>query len=404
MTMKKRKAGVALAVILGIVVTGCAKAPETEVLSNGVAQAIAGSDSAIESIVRGQDEGNSDVQQEKTVSEDVTDDEPEETQESITTLKKNIGSGENSMQLDAQVVGTQVQTITAGSARINGELLDRQGIKDTLFAGEQVTEDTPEAQAAENGEENIDTSTQMHTDKSYTLANAEGTKNFTTTETAGFVYNDDTLLKNYGKLDQQGTTEKAGVDVSADYTESMAMSQLEAVLSAIVNIPCQIVSATAVYTEDQEGYYKLVFAPVLDNIPFLITEQSTPTDLAEVTGTAQIGKEGIAMLYADSFLWEENEKGEAQQIISQDTVMQLLEKYVQDQNLQVSSDITYTKMLLSWMPVRKDAETAKLIPVWRIYTPFNEAITSGMLDIAAEKGVPTDIWINAVDGSLVRTQ
>ena len=194
------------------------------------------------------------------------------------------------------------------------------------------------------------------------------------------------------------------MDVSADFTESMAMSQLEAALSTIVKIPCQIVSATAVYTENQEGYYKLVFAPVLDNIPFLITEQSTPTDLAEVTGTAQIGKEGIAMLYADSFLWEENEKGEAQQIISQDTVMQLLEKYVQDQNLQVSSDITYTKMLLSWMPVRKDAETAKLIPVWRIYTPFNEAITSGMLDIAAEKDVPTDIWINAVDGSLVRTQ
>ena len=232
--MKKRKAGVALAVILGIVVTGCAKAPETEVLSNGVAQAIAGSDSAIESIVRGQDEGNSNVKQEKTVSEDVTDDEPEETQESITTLKKNIGSGENSMQLDAQVVGTQVQTITAGSARINGELLDRQGIKDTLFAGEKVTEDTPEAQAAENGEENIDTSTQMHTDKSYTLANAEGTKNFTATETAGFVYNDDTLLENYGKLDQQGTTEAAGVDISADFTESMAMSQLEAALSAIV--------------------------------------------------------------------------------------------------------------------------------------------------------------------------
>ena len=232
--MKKRKAGVALAVILGIVVTGCAKAPETEVLSNGVAQAIAGSDSAIESIVRGQDEGHSNVKQEKTVSEDVTDDEPEETQESITTLKKNIGSGENSMQLDAQVVGTQVQTITAGSARINGELLDRQGIKDTLFAGEKVTEDTPEAQAAENGEENIDTSTQMHTDKSYTLANAEGTKNFTATETAGFVYNDDTLLENYGKLDQQGTTEAAGVDISADFTESMAMSQLEAALSAIV--------------------------------------------------------------------------------------------------------------------------------------------------------------------------
>ncbi len=402
--MKKRKAGVALAVILGIVITGCAKAPETEVLSNGVAQAVAKSDSVVESIVQGQKREDSDIQQSDTVSGSVLESNAGKVQNEITTLKKTIGSGEKSMYLDAQVSGAQVQTTTVTCAEVNGDLLDLQGIKDTLFAGEQVTEDSITAQNDEENEETVDTSVQMHTDRSYIMKNATGTKNFTVTQTAGFIYNDDTLLEAYGKLDQQGATETAGVDISADFTENMAVQQLNTVLAAAVKIPCQIVSSSAVYTKDQEGYYKVVFAPVVDNIPFLITEQSAATDLAEVTGTAQIGKEGIAMLYADSFLWEESGKSETQQIISPDTVTQLLEKYVQDQELQVSSDITYTKMLLSWMPLRKDAKTAKLTPIWRIYIPFNEAVVTGMMDTAAEQGVPIDIWINAVDGSLVRTQ
>ncbi len=402
--MKKRKAGVALAVILGIVITGCAKAPDTEVLSNGVAQAVAKSDSVVESIVQGQKREDSDIQQSDTVSDSVLESNARKVQNEITTLKKTIGSGEKSMYLDAQVSGAQVQTTMVACAEVNGDLLDLQGIKDTLFAGEQVTEDSITAQNDEEKEETVDTSVQMHTDRSYTIKNAAGTKNFTMTQTAGFIYNDDTLLETYGKLDQQGTTETAGVDISADFTENMAVQQLNTVLAAAVKIPCQIVSSTAVYTKDQEGYYKVVFAPVVDNIPFLITEQSAATDLAEVTGTAQIGKEGIAMLYADSFLWEKSGKSETQQIISPDTVTQLLEKYVRDQELQVSSDITYTKMILSWMPLRKDAKTAKLTPIWRIYIPFNEAVVTGMMDTAAEQGVPIDIWINAVDGSLVRTQ
>ena len=402
--MKKRKAGVALAVILGIVITGCAKAPETEVLSNGVAQAVAKSDSVVESIVQGQKQEDGDIQQSDTVSGSVLESNVGKVQNEITTLKKTIGSGEKSMYLDAQVSGAQVQTTRVACAEVNGDLLDSQGIKDTLFAGEQVTEDSITAQNDEENEETVDTSVQMHTDRSYTIKNATGTKIFTITQTAGFIYNDDTLLEAYGKLDQQGATETAGADISADFTENMAVQQLNTVLAAAVKIPCQIVSSTAVYTKNQEGYYKVVFAPVVDNIPFLITEQSAATDLAEVTGTAQIGKEGIAMLYADSFLWEESGKSETQQIISPDTVTQLLEKYVQDQELQVSSDITYTKMILSWMPLRKDAKTAKLTPIWRIYIPFNEAVVTGMMDTAAEQGVPIDIWINAVDGSLVRTQ
>lgn len=402
--MKKRKAGVALAVILGIVITGCAKAPETAVLSNGVAQAVAKSDSVVESIVQGQKREDSDIEQSDTVSGSMLESNAGKVQNEITTLTRTIGSGEKSMYLDAQVSGAQVQTTMVECAEVNGDLLDSQGIKDTLFAGEQVTEDSITAQNDEEKEETVDTSVQMHTDRSYTIKNVTGTKNFTITQTAGFIYNDDTLLETYGKLDQQGTTETAGVDISADFTENMAVQQLNTVLAAAVKIPCQIVSSTAVYTNDQEGYYKVVFAPVVDNIPFLITEQSAATDLAEVTGTAQIGKEGIAMLYAESFLWEESGKSETQQIISPDTVTQLLEKYVRDQELQVSSDITYTKMILSWMPLRKDAKTAKLTPIWRIYIPFNEAVVTGMMDTAAEQGVPIDIWINAVDGSLVRTQ
>ena len=47
-----------------------------------------------------------------------------------------------------------------------------------------------------------------------------------------------------------------------------------------------------------------------------------------------------------------------------------------------------------------DWTTAELIPVWRFYIPAEQLTESEMGVVAVNDDIPTDIYINAIDGKI----
>lgn len=80
--------------------------------------------------------------------------------------------------------------------------------------------------------------------------------------------------------------------------------------------------------------------------------------------------------------------------------MSLLEMYISNGQLSCSKEITFSKCGLEYMAKTDDWTTAELIPVWRFYIPAEQLTESEMGVVAVNDDIPTDIYINAIDGKI----
>lgn len=389
-----RKKGILFIAIMCIL-CGCADTPDARD-ENGISYAL--------------DEGDERI---KNIIENDTENENAYLAESSEENKCvcRIGNSDNVINIDAVVSGLNVKTISLKKAEPFPNAINKDNVVDMFFGSEaNVTETNLKAEniteQGNNGEravvQQIETTGQMFLDS------VDGSIHFLQTSHAGFDYRNDKLIVQYKQIETGDRYfEEQNKDISDSYTVDMAKQNLLEIFSKIINTEVQIVSCTSIYNETGDGFYEFVFAPMLENLPLAVNDRENNTDhVVDVYGRAQIGKDGIALIEANNFLWRSSSISNDSEIscLSLEKILEILEEYTTKGEISGSEKITFTRVSLVWLPITKDWTEAELVPVWRFYIPVDELIESGMMDISITENVPTDISINAINGKIENMQ
>lgn len=293
---------------------GCAEAPEAKE-ENGIRYAAEESDENIQSIVA-----------EETDEDDTY---PAEVMDGNRCVC-SIGNSNDVISIDAEVIGLDVETVSAGTAEPDPNAINRDKVIELFFGGEEnVTETAPEEEtnsAQENSGE-IGIISQMNSSGGMFWDSVDGKIHFYQNTHAGFYYSNEELVLQYKQIDTGGSFfEEQNTDISASYTVAMAEQDLLETLSQILNEEVQILSCTSIYNEAGNGYYQFVFAPVLDGVPMAINDRSSdPDSIVDVYARAQIGEDGIAVIEANNFLWTSSASGE-KTVLGFGKILKLLEE------------------------------------------------------------------------------
>lgn len=399
--MKKnvRKKNISFAALIcGLIICilcGCAKTPNVRE-ENGINYAVSKSDESITNII-----------------ENDTENEKEYLVESEGENKCvcRIGNSDNVINIDAVVSGLNVETISLKQAEPFPNAINKTNVIDIFFGGEaNVLENNQKEENNINQENNGERAVvqQMETTGQIFLDSVDGNIHFTQTSHAGFDYRNDKLIAEYKQIETGGSYfEEQNKDISDSYTVDMAKQSLLETFSKIMNTEVQIISCTSIYNETGNGFYEFTFVPMVENLPLAINDRETNTDhIVDVYGRAQIGKEGIALIEANNFLWRSNRISNDSEMdcLSLGKTLEILEEYITKGEITGSEKITFTRVSLVWLPITEDWTEAELVPVWRFYIPCAELIESGMMDISIIENVPTDISINAINGKIESIQ
>lgn len=373
--MFKKISKIVVTTAMGIVciLSGCAKTPNVRE-ENGIHYAVSESDESITNII-----------------ENDTENEKEYLVESEGENKCvcRIGNSDHVINIDAVVSGLNVETISLKQVEPFPDAINKTNVIDVFFGGEENVLENNQKE-----EKNIDS--------------VDGNIHFTQTSHAGFDYRNDKLLAEYKQIETGGSYfEEQNKDISDSYTVDMAKQSLLETFSKIMNTDVQIISCTSIYNETGNGFYEFLFVPIVENLPLAVNDRETNTDhIVDVYGRAQIGKEGIARIEANHFLWRSNRisNDSERNCLSLGKTLEILEEYITKGEIAGSEKITFTRVSLVWLPITEDWTEAELVPVWRFYIPCAELIESGMMDISIIENVPTDISINAINGKIESIQ
>lgn len=323
----------------------------------------------------------------------------------------HIGSSDSVINIDAVVSGLNVETISLKQAEPFPNAIDKENVIDIFFGGEaNVLENNQKEEnninQGNSGERAV--VQKMETTGQMFLDSVDGSIHFTQTSYAGFDYCNDKLVAEYKQIEiGGGYFEEQNKDISDSYTVDMAKQSLLETFSKIMNTDVQIISCTSIYNEIGNGFYEFIFVPMIENLPLAVNDRETNTDhIVDVYGRAQIGKEGIALIETNNFLWRSNSipNDSEMNCLNLGKILEILEEYVTKGEISGSEKITFTRVSLVWLPVTEDWTEAELVPVWRFYIPCAELIESGMMDISIIENVPTDICINAINGKIESIQ
>lgn len=384
--MKKSISGVSTLLLMTLMLTSCAAVPESKT-EDGVNYAVSNSEKAIEEAVRN---GLEDKAQFIEKNGDGY------------TCVCDLGEGDSTFRINARVTNYGTDTVSKIKAEPDPSALDKEQINKLLFDGamvENTNTDTESTEADTDGEENAEMVGMQSTRQMHYSGN-DGTKRFDTITDAGFFFIDDTLSNQYNKIDLNGGI-TGDADISDEYTKEMAVNELTDVIRKIAGMDIAVLSSTSTTDGNGNGYYQIKFVSAIDGIPLAINDRDMNSDnIIDSYGEALIGSDGIAKIEATNLLWKGVKADKKEQCLKLGEVLSLLEMYISNRQLSCSKEITFSKCGLEYMAKTDDWTTAELIPVWRFYIPAEQLTESEMGVVAVNDDIPTDIYINAIDGKI----
>lgn len=381
--MKRNKAGklIAIMTLNMCLLLGCAEAPQTEE-KNGIAYETEQQDEAIQDMIKNE-----------TTESGVKDGEH---------CKKTIGSGNNVINIDAVVSAPEQNTVAVKTAEPDPEALNTDVCMEILMGGkdnlkEIAVDDSGEGMTDDNGEI-VAIQRFIGTPNTKEWSSIDGNLHLSTWN-VGFDFVNDQLNTQYESIGLNGGsyTQKMDGDIAEDYTKEMAKKEVQDVFSQILKLDIEFISCDAVWDDTGAGYYDFTIVPVVDNLPLAVNDRTIDVDeIVDVNGSIRIGKDGIASISAENFLWKITDTDEDSEYISLDSLWDILQEYMDRGDITGSPNVTFSRLSLSWLPITDDWETAELRPVWKIYLPaLDDGIGQAMSDSAA-----SDICINAMNGKI----
>lgn len=391
----RRRACIAI-LAASCILCGCAKAPDAR-SENGVDFAESETDKEIAAMIEneGSDDGGGMDEESYLVSGEDGD-----------RCVCDIGTGDNVIHIDAPVSGLDVDKISPIEVLPFPEAVHKDAAIDILFGGEEnVVEgnggDSEPVEASE-GEESLDIDGIESDFSDLYLDSPDGTIHFVVGSNDNFSYNNDTLTAQYKQLDKEGSITKVGADVSDSFTVEMAEHALLETISGIMGVDVQVESCATYLNKAGEGYYELHFVPTMENMPFVSTREMDADHVVDVSGSAEIGEDGLSSIWATSCLWKKADGADssASDCLSLGKTLEILGKYLEEGEITGADEITFSNVALSWLPTTTDWENFQLIPVWCFSVPYHEYFNTDAMLIASGKNVPTLICINALDGRI----
>lgn len=316
----------------------------------------------------------------------------------------SLGEGDKTLNIDADIGNYDVESVCDVKAEPDPAALDKEQINKILFGNEMVesSEDAGSGDVKQSGESAATVGMPSTQHLNYT--DKDHTKRFTSSTDSGFYYSDSVLISKYNLVDSNGGKTGSG-DLSDQYTLKAACGQLTDTISDIAGMDIVITNSKNVSDGNGNGYYELTFSSAIKGIPLAINDRESNTDdTIDSIGIAVMGQEGIAKIEATNLVWKEDSEGQEQNCLKLGQALSVLETDIASGKIACNSKIIFPKCGLVYLAKTDDWKNAALTPVWRFFIPEEQLVESEMSAIAMDNNIPTDICINAVDGSIEQMQ
>lgn len=381
--MKKNISRVGVLVMMSFTLTACASAPQSRE-EDGVNYAITDSESNIDEAIK-----NGLENKEQFIQKN----------DNGYTCVCELGKGDDIFRINADVTNYEVKTIFNIDVTPNPLGLNIEQINKLLFNDEMIEDTNIESSDTDvQGEHSASVGMQSTQQLNYT--NKAGTKTFNSSTDAGFLYFNNTLSQQYNRIDLNGG-KISDFDISEQYTEEMAINDLEKTILDISGMDIMVSNSKSITDENGNGYYEFEFVSCIDGIPLAVNDREINMDnTIDSYGVATIGKDGIAKIEATNLLWEKVKEDDEKTCLKLGEVLSLLEKYISDGQLSCNKELIFSNCELVYLARTDDWTHAELIPVWRFYIPIDQLVESTMGELAMNDDIPTDICINAIDGTI----
>lgn len=382
--MKKVVTSKILVLLSALLVTGCASVPDSKE-EDGVNYAISDSESEINEFVKnGLEDKNEFILSDKNGHHCIC----------------KLGKAEQKFNINAEVTNYEVATVSSVEAEPCPTMLNKEKIKEYFFDND-ILEDTRSASFEERKKSEESTAmVGMQSTQVINYTNKDHTKLFNSNTDAGFFYFDDTLSAQYNRIDLEGGT-TSNIDISDQYTMEMASEELTKTILDITGIDIIVTKSKSVSDNKGNGYYEFEFTSTVEGIGLAVNDREINTDnTIDSYGVAVMGANGIAKIEATNLLWRSTKENDKQDCLRLGEVLSLLEKYISDGKLTCNDKVVFSKCELVYLARTDDWKSAELVPVWRFYVPIEELVESDMGEIAMNNDIPTDICINAIDGTI----
>lgn len=382
--MKRNK--LILLVSLSCLLMGCAKEPEV-ISENGISYAVNEKNSAIEEIV----------------NEKLEENENSEISEEPYDCVRSIGDGDNIIKIDAIVENVGKKNIELVTVSPYADMFNKEKITEIFFSGEtnvkDITEQINQEEEQQTQDEGIE-EVKMPATNRLCLQSEDEKLLFARKNDTSFYFSNSLLVGRYKENSMQGEENAIEHDLTG-YTVDEAKKRVTEVLKNIGMEDVKIESCRTSYNQQGEGYYDIVFTPVVNELPLVLNEYDMNTDsVVDVYGRVQIGIDGIAETDASNCLWKVTERKKTE-CMNLEQALAVLEQYVINGEIHGVESITYSKCELAYLPTTKDWKTATLTPVWRFYVPAVEYESTDFdWNTVWENGVSLNICINAVTGEI----
>ena len=370
-------------------VTGCSEVPESKE-QDGIEYAV----------------GNV----EKDINEIVKSDEQEsgfftETEEGY-RCKASLGQGTDILNINALVTNRVDTKCKILNAVPSDTAFEKEDILKAFFSeGEQVQElDDIQAYDAENAydSEGIVSERKTSIEHAVHITNQSNTIDFIRASDSSLFYFNNDLNTKYKEISSGEEEYWYNTEKEVAYTIEDAWEEVESVLSGIGVEGLQMQYYTGC-KNGEEIYYSIDFFIRVDGIPIANEIANGDEEIPDAYGSVTVGTSGISELNLDNMLWDVVES-EDTNIITQEQLMQVLEKYVDSGDIICSSQVVFENVELMYMLKTDDWENFTLYPVWRVYIPLTKWVTDEELEeILSEQGdISHDIIIDAVTGELLQ--
>ena len=186
-------------------------------------------------------------------------------------------------------------------------------------------------------------------------------------------------------------------EFSAGIAKQMLMDKLQTIGITEINI-YEIIC----YEGSDILFYQINFTPSYDGIS--VAHVFGQTNVGDVfpMGTAWISKDGVAAFFLDFFCGDITEKKEIDKILDFTQLETVLNKYLEENILQGSTQVEMSEIAFEYYPVYKETKL-EYTPVWHIYIPMNQWIETEFEKVS-NKEAAWNIYVNAVTGELEKVE
>ena len=387
--MKKIVTSTVLMFMGVLLTTGCASVPESKE-DEGVRYAISDSEHEIDELVK----SGIDDKSEYILSD-----------ENGYRCVCKLGEGEQKFVVDAPVINYEVETVASIEAEPCPTMLNKEKIKECFFKNEDMIENAkPEIKEdTEQSGEDVLVIVGMPSTQDVFYSNEDHTKEFFYYTDAGFFYDNHTLIGQYKNIDFAGGI-VGNNDISDQYTMKMAEDELIKTLFDISGMDIIVTNSNSVIDDAGNGYYEFEFTSTVDGIGLVLNDRCCNADnTIDSYGLAVMGEDGISEIQANNLIWEKTKTYEQQDCLRLGEALSLVEKYISSGEIPCNEKMIYSRCGLEYIARTDDWIKAKMTPVWRFHVP-SEEMAGTVMDELWCNGIPMDICINAVDGTIEQVE